>query len=126
MTESELISILSSSFSKQLAWYRELSELVQKTLGQLVLSRGDVAQVMENFTRKQNVLDMILEERARISGPVDLWQQRKKDIKSGQASDDLDSLLKQTASAISEFLEGEEQLKRYLEHVKKPKNGARQ
>jgi hypothetical protein len=100
-------------------WYQELSGLVQKTLGQLVLSRGDVTQVMENFTHKQKILDMIVEERGRISGPVQLWQERKKGIKDGPASDELDVLLKKTAAAISEFLDGEAQLKRYLEHVKK-------
>jgi hypothetical protein len=120
MTDSDLISSLSSSFAKQLAWYCELSELVQKTLGQLVLSRGDVTLVMDNFTRKQKVLDMIVEERGRIGGTVDLWQHKKKEIKACQASDELDALLKKTAAAISEFLDGEEQLKRYLEHVKKP------
>jgi hypothetical protein len=120
MTVSDLISLLSTSFTKQLAWYRELSELVHKTLGQLVLSRGDVTVVMENFTRKQKVLDLIVEERGRISGTVDLWQHHKKEIKAGPASDELDALLKKTATAISEFLDGEEQLKRYLEHVKKP------
>jgi hypothetical protein len=120
MTDSELISILSSSFSKQLAWYCELSELVHKTLGRLVLSRGDVTLVIENFTHKQKVLDLIVEERGRIGGTVDLWQRHKKEIKAGPASDELDALLKKTAAAISEFLDGEEQLKRYLEHVKKP------
>jgi hypothetical protein len=120
MTESDLISLLSISFAKQLAWYCELSELVQKTLGQLVLSRGDVTLVMENFTHKQKVLDLIVEERGRIGGTVDLWQHHKKEIKAGPASDGLDALLKKTAAAISEFLDGEEQLKRYLEHVKKP------
>jgi hypothetical protein len=114
---------LSTSFAKQFAWYRELSELVQKTLGQLVMSRGDVTLVMENFARKQKVLDMIVEERGRISGTVDLWQQNKKGIKAGPASDELDALLKKTATAISEFLDNEAQLKRYLEHLKNPKNG---
>jgi len=123
MNDSDLISLLSTSFTKQLMWYRELSDLVHKTLGQLVLSRGDVTQVMENFTRKQKILDMIVEERDHISGSVDLWQKCKKGIKDGQASDELDDLLKKTAAVISEFLDGEAQLKRYLEHVKNPKGG---
>src|SRR5271157_5333823 len=123
MNDSDLISLLSTSFTKQLMWYRELSDLVHKTLGQLVLSRGDVTQVMENFTRKQKILDMIVEERDHISGSVDLWQKCKKGIKDGQAGDELDDLLKKTAAMISEFLDGEAQLKRYLEHVKNPKGG---
>ena len=77
MNDSDLISLLSTSFTKQLTWYGELSDLVHKTLGQLVLSRGNVTQVMENFTRKQKILDMIVEERDHIRGSVDLWQNRK-------------------------------------------------
>ncbi|MGB7568390.1 MAG: hypothetical protein WBM07_11045 [Chitinivibrionales bacterium] len=123
MNDSDLISLLSTSFAKQMMWYRELSNLVHKTLGQLVLSRGDVTQVMENFTRKQKILDMIVEERDHIGGSVDLWQKCKKSIKDGRASDELDDLLKKTAAVISEFLDGEAQLKRYLEHVKNPRGG---
>lgn len=119
MTDSDLISLLSTSFSRQLAWYRELSGLVQKTLGQLVLSRGDVALVMDNFIHKQKILDMIVKERDRISGPVRLWQERKKGTDHGPAGGDLDALLEKTAASISEFLDSETHLKRYLEHVKK-------
>ena len=66
MKEPDLISILSTSFSLQLARYRELSDLVQKTLGKLVLTRGDVCQVMDNFKHKQEILEAIIEERERL------------------------------------------------------------
>jgi hypothetical protein len=122
MKEPDLISLLSTSFSRQLARYRELSDLVQKTLGKLVLTRGDVSQVMDNFKHKQEILEAIIEERGRVENDVATWQQNKNNFPDSPAVSGLNELLKETASTISEFLEGEAQLKRYLEHFKKPGN----
>jgi hypothetical protein len=117
MDDSTLVSFLSESYDQQLGWYEELSDLCQKTLSRLILSRGNVAVVMDNFNRKQKILDLIVEERNRISGPVLLWQERKKSVTVSEEASDLDALFARTASAIKKFLDNEEQLKTYLENV---------
>jgi len=50
---------------------------------------------------------------------VVLWQERKAGLKQSTQSQELDELLKATQLVIKEFLEYEEQLKKYLEHVTK-------
>ena len=117
MEDVALIALLSASFSRQLEWYEELCELVQKTLGQLVLSRGDVGPVMADIEKKQKLFERIAEERGRLAGPVCLWQDRKKNVRDSKAVRDLEMLLAKTETAIQTFLDGEDQLKRYLEHV---------
>jgi len=120
MNDTVIISELSASYSKQIRWYRDLSGLVQKTLSQLVLSRGNVAGVMGNFEKKQQIFSHIAEERRRISEAAAQWQTRKPHASSSREADKLDGLLSETETVIKEFLDGEEQLKRYLEHMARP------
>jgi hypothetical protein len=117
MDDSMIVSILSDSYARQLSWYEELSLLVQKTLGQLALSRGSVGAVMGSFEKKQKIIAMIADERGRISAAAALWQERKRSAATSPAIIDLEGLLAKTESAIKEFLDGEDQLKRYVEHA---------
>ncbi len=117
MDDSACISLLSASFSKQLAWYGELSRIVQKTLGQLVLSRGDTTAVMPSVVLKCKIIDMIAQERENIREVADFYRLRKETMMPSQPKTDLERLLAQSESAIKEFLDGEDQLKRYLEFV---------
>lgn len=60
---------------------------------------------------------MIAEEREKIKETADLYKQRKDHMESSLSKNDLDCLLAKSESVIKEFLEGEEQLKRYLEFI---------
>jgi hypothetical protein len=121
MDDSSCIRLLSASFSKQLEWYEELSRIVQKTLSQLILSRGDVTPVMASVLQKNRIVDMIAEEREKIRETADLYRQRKGQMKSCLPKNDLDRILARSESAIKEFLDGEDQLKRYLEFMMEKK-----
>ena len=119
MDDATLISELVASYKRQLALYEELSSVVQKTLSQVILTRGEVSGLMGNFTRKQELLDGILKERANSQPFVTLWQERKAGVRQDSRTALLDGLLSKTQTVIREFLEAEEQLKKYLEHVVK-------
>jgi hypothetical protein len=114
-----LIFALVSSYKRQLDLYRALSALVQRTLSQVVLTRGDISGLMGNFTRKRQLLDSIENERATVDGTARLWQERKAGVPKDSRTQELDGVLQTTQSVIREFLDGEEQLKKYLEHVMK-------
>jgi len=119
MDDKTLILALLSSYRRQLVLYKDLVIIVQKTLSQVVLTRGDVTGLKTSFEKKQTVLDDIVKERTCSEEHVKLWQVRKNQIAQSAQSKELDSVLHQTQIAIGEFLEGEEQLKKYLEHVVK-------
>jgi hypothetical protein len=119
MDDSALISALVASYERQLALYEELATVVQKTLSQVILTRGDVSGLMGNFERKQKLLDRILKERADVQPLVVQWQERKAGIPQSGRTMRLDALLSKIQSVIRGFLDNEEQLKKYLEHVVK-------
>jgi hypothetical protein len=114
-----LIAGLTRSYTHQLELYKTLTALVQKALSHVVLSRGDLSGLIPVFTKKQELIDTIVKERQEMDPSVRLWQDRKADLRQSAQSQELDELLKTTQSAIFEFLEYEEQLKKYLEHVLK-------
>jgi hypothetical protein len=114
-----LIFTLIESYKKQLSLYRRLIEIVQKALGQIVLTRGDTTALMSSFSQKQELLDAIVNERASTDEAARLWRERKGTLPQGPDTRELDDLLSKTEAAIREFLEGEEQLKKYLEHMMK-------
>ena len=122
MDDTTLISALQASYKRQLSLYQSLATLVQKTLSQVVLTRGDMSGLMGNFAQKKSLLESILAERAGTEPLVREWQERKATVPQNDHTARLDSLLSQTQSVIREFLEGEEQLKKYLEHVVKKGN----
>ncbi len=119
MDDKTLISSLLASYRRQLVLYKNLTAIVQKTLSQVVLTRGDVSGLKTSFEKKQLILDDIVKERTASEECVKLWQVRKNGIAQSAQSKELDSVLQATQSAIGEFLEAEEQLKKYLEHVVK-------
>jgi hypothetical protein len=115
--ESQSISVLSASFSKQLEWYEELSRIDQKTLSQFVLSRGDMTPVMASVRQKRSIIERISEEREKIKDSADLYRQNKERMTSSLRKNEFDCLLAKLETAIKKFLDGENQLKRYLEYV---------
>lgn len=119
MDDTTLISELVASYKRQLSLYEELASVVQKTLSQVILTRGDVSGLMGNFAQKQKLLDGILKERANAQPLVTQWQERKAAIPPDGRTARLDALLQKTQSVIRGFLDAEEQLKKYLEHVVK-------
>jgi hypothetical protein len=117
MDDTTLISALVTSYELQLSLYEELATVVQKTLSQVILTRGDVSGLMGSFEQKQKLLDRILKERANAQPLVTQWQERKAGIPQSGRTERLDTLLSKTQSVIRGFLDAEEQLKKYLEHV---------
>ncbi|HEX7509809.1 MAG TPA: hypothetical protein VF335_00780 [Chitinivibrionales bacterium] len=124
MDDALIISQLTDSYSRQVAWYRDLSALVQKTLSQLVLSRGSVAGVMVNFEKKQSIFSQIAAERLRISDVAAQWQVRKASVAPCAGVEALNRLLGTAQTTIQEFLDAEDQLKKYLEHIARPRGAA--
>lgn len=120
--DKHLIDTLTASYTRQLELYKTLTTLVQKTLSQVVLARGDLSGLMPGFTKKQELIDAIVNERQGVEQSVRLWQDRKSSLRKSARSLELDRLLTATQSAITEFLGYEEQLKKYLEHAMKKGN----
>jgi hypothetical protein len=119
MDDAKLISELVASYERQFALYEQLAEVVQKTLSQVILTRGDVSGLMGNFAQKEKLLNGILQERTNAQPFVTLWQERKATVPKDGRTARLDALLEKTQSIIRKFLDSEEQLKKYLEHVVK-------
>lgn len=117
MDDRALIQTLCSSFEKQQAWYSELTKLVQASLSKMVLSRGDMAGVMDTMARKQRIIEEIGNERERMKDLVGAWNQRKTELESVPEGKELDRILAQTQKTIQAYLAGENQLKKYLEHL---------
>ena len=114
---SSAITILSNSFSKQLRWYEELAQIDGKTLSQLVLSRGDMAPLMASIRQKRSIIDLIERERSAIKDIAGFYSKNKAAMAPSPQKDDLERILAASESAMREFLEGENQLKRYLEFM---------
>jgi hypothetical protein len=109
------VTALIGSFSRQQKLYRSLCDIVHKILSQLVLTRGDVSSVMTLFEQKQNILAAIEKERSENTDAVEAWQQKKNSQES--PSQELESVLAEMQHVIKEFLDAEDQVKRYLEHM---------
>lgn len=116
MDYSVLIGELTGSYARQVEWYNQLKITVQKILGQIAVSRGTMTGVMGLFEEKKRLLENIERERAQSKGNTELWVQVKKELAGSESAGRLDSILADTEKAIREFLETEEQLKKYLEH----------
>ena len=112
-----LVRDLSETFRRQLVWYQELRDLVGKILSRLVLSRGDVSGVISGLEKKKVLLEAIESERNRNSGLIAQWQERKGSIEKNGSVQELEMVLEQTSGAICEFLDEEEQLKKYIESI---------
>jgi hypothetical protein len=121
MNEHDIILIqeLTASYEKQFVWYIELRDLVQKILSRLILSRGNMSELMIGLGKKKKLLDFIEFERSRTTESVLRWQEIKKNIVVCEETAALNEILETTSIAIKEFLDEEEKLKRYLEGIVK-------
>ena len=121
MNEHDMILIqeLTASYKKQSVWYIELRDLVKKILSRLILSRGNMPELMIGLGKKKKLLDHIETERMRTSESVLRWQGIKKNIVVCDETVALNDVLDTTGIAIKEFLDEEEKLKKYLEGIVK-------
>jgi len=110
-----LIQQLTTVLTGQLEHYREMRDLVRKMLSRVILSRGDLSGVIPCLEKKKKLLDTIESERQQSSDLFVQWQSRKNSIREDAAVTVLNSILDQTEVTIREFLDEEEQLKRYIE-----------
>lgn len=101
----------------QLCWYRELGLLVQKILGKLILSRGDISGLVSGLEKKQKILSSIENERNRTSDYVKHWQERKNYVTNENEVQELNLILTDVENAIKAFLNEEDQLKKYIERL---------
>ena len=116
MSYTEIIDTLIQSYTSQREWYKELHIIVQKILGQMVLSRGDLSGVMHLFKQKQRLLEAIQNERERVKNESAVWQKEKDQIPASESTHCLNTILTETEEAIKVFLETEDQLQKYIEH----------
>jgi hypothetical protein len=117
MDYTPLIDDLIQSYSKQLGRYNELKILGQQILGQMALSRGDFSGVMGFFEKKQKLLKQIEEERKGANDNIARWQKEKNSIPPSENTARLDAVLADTEKAIKDFLDTEDELKKFLEHT---------
>jgi hypothetical protein len=115
--DTMLIRELSGSYRLQRDCYTALGVMVDRILGRLVLSRGDLSGVKDEFAEKRRLLERIERERARTTGHSTEWQERKAKCAGRREAQELDAILRETEAAIRKFLEGETQLERYLERM---------
>lgn len=114
-----LIQVLTASYKKQFVWYIDLRDLVRKILSRLILSRGNMSELMIGLGKKKKLLESIESERSRVNESVLRWQEIKKKIAVCEETTTLNEVLETTSIAIKEFLDEEEKLKRYLEGIVK-------
>ena len=110
-----LIQRLTAVLTGQLEHYREMRDLVRKMLSRVVLSRGDISGVIPCLEKKKRLFDVIESDRQECSDLFAQWQNRKGSIKEDALVAQMNSILDQTEITIREFLDEEEQLKKYIE-----------
>jgi hypothetical protein len=118
-----LVDTLAESFNRQNTLYERLEDLVQKILNQVVLRRGDLTGAMTLFAEKQRLVEAITTERERTHEEAERWQREKGDCPPPVRTEQLERVLARTQEAIARYLQGEEQLRRYLEHLMPRKEG---
>jgi hypothetical protein len=114
-----LIRELTASYENQNVWYIELGNLVQKILSRLILSRGNMSELMIGLGKKKKLLEGIELERLRTAESVKRWQEIKRNVIACEETTSLNVVLDATSVAIKEFLDEEEKLKKYLEGIVK-------
>lgn len=115
MEITTLINSLINSYSLQVKWYRELTVLGQKVLGQITLSRGDLSAVTNHFREKQKLIEQIDQERINAKRNVEQWQKLKNTIPRSDSTQKLDQILAEVEKQINDFLRIEEQVKKVIE-----------
>ena len=121
--DKNLIERLINSFTKQYSWYKDLGAIGQKILSRLVLTRGDITGIMPFFEKKKTILKDIDDERIMMSDNIQLWQQRKALIGDNPEVKKLTAVFENMEKAIKDFLDAEDQLRRYLEKEMKKGSG---
>jgi len=119
MNEHDILLIreLTASYEQQLQWYTQLKDMVQKILSRLILSRGDLNELMAGFEKKTKLMECIEKERIRTADAVLQWQEIKIHAAECEETTALNSVLEKTSNAIKGFLDEEEKLKKYLEGI---------
>jgi hypothetical protein len=116
---SKCVVELTGSFCLQAELYGKLNDCVHRMYGSLVLSRGDLSQVMGMFDEKQRLVNAISSERERIRDSVEVWQNSKMSRSESREAAGLSEALEKTEAAIKSFLDIERQLERYLQSMAK-------
>lgn len=119
MVESDTILLqeLIKSYQNQLALYAELNTISSKLLSRLIMSRGDLSQIVDDMKKKSTYLQKIDNERKQIYNYITQWEKIKSTLHENELSKSLDSLLGKTQERIQEFLSIEDQLKKYLDGI---------
>jgi hypothetical protein len=115
--ETAVIRELCDSYRIQLGFYSALNETVQKILSKLILSRGDLSVLKNEFSEKKRYLDQIDAERLKTAPLVKVWQETKSLRGGTPEAMELDEILHDTENTIKKFLDGEDQLKKHLERI---------
>jgi hypothetical protein len=113
--DSLLVKELTDTFTCQMQMYRELKVLVQKMIGKLVISRGDMSGLLSSMEQKQKIIESIESERSRHSDAIMQWQLKKNNVTMSPEVGVLEKVLESTGCAIRDFIDQEEQLRNYLE-----------
>lgn len=113
--DSLLVKELTDTFNYQMQMYRELKVLVQKMIGKLVVSRGDMSGLLSSMEQKQKIIESIESERSRHSDAIMQWQLKKNNVTMSPEVGVLEKVLECTGCAIRDFIDEEEQLRTYLE-----------
>jgi hypothetical protein len=114
-SKTTLVNELTNTFSYQIQMYRELTTLVQRMIGNLVLSRGDMSGLLSSMEKKKKMLELIEIERHSHSDAIMRWQLMKNNVTMTPEVTILEKVLEDTGSAIKEFINEEEQLRTYIE-----------
>jgi hypothetical protein len=115
--DSLLVKELTDTFTCQMQMYRELKVLVQKMIGKLVISRGDMSGLLSSMEQKQKIIESIESERSRHSDAIMQWQLKKNNVTMSPEVGVLEKVLESTGCAIRDFIDQEEQLRNYLENA---------
>jgi len=121
MNDNDILIIreLIESYRKQYDWYEQLRVMDQKILSRLILSRGDMHEMMNSFEKKKSLIDNLEIERNRTADAVQYWQKIKSTFPVCEDTDELNAILEKTTTAIKGFLDEEEKIKKYIEGVVK-------
>lgn len=110
-----LMNGLTVSYQSQLVRYRSLRDVVRQLMSKLILSRGDLSGMIASMEKKQLLLKDIEIERDRIAPLIARWETRKALVSPGPGVELLNTVLQQVTDAIREFLDEEDQLRKYIE-----------
>jgi hypothetical protein len=119
MNENDTLVIcdLKNSYRQQLSYYRALGEIGRKIMSRLVLSRGDFGAIKDDLFEKKRILACIEDERIRTAPQVNRWQEYKRRMVLSDDAREFDAILQETETVIRDFLDGEDQLKKYIESL---------